>query len=161
MSEHLGSSTDEVFRWTGLGDDTNWLRKPVHTGLHMRNPGVRAGKHNDPAGRHLLTDLLNQGKPIAPGHADVTQKKVGTEAPRTPEAVVSRIAGFCGKAAPLKNHGQGIGYQLIIVNDQDLLQWGVHRCRSRYHFLLECISRARLEDDIINNPGWAHKKRME
>lgn len=94
---------------------------------------VGACQDKDAAGRHLKTDVMDQGQAVPPRHADIAQKEVRAKMSSESQTVICRIAGNGLKSASFEDDAQCIGNDLIVIYYQNPSRRGGHSLRSQFH----------------------------
>jgi hypothetical protein len=116
-----GGLAQQLRRLAWFGE--NAYRPGKLTGLltHILQVGVEAGENKDAAAWQLERHVLDQIETIAPRHRHVAKQKMGSKGSRTDQGLIRGVNGLGFKPILAKDKGQGIGYQTIIVNDQNSL----------------------------------------
>jgi hypothetical protein len=112
---------EEFGRLAGLGEDAD--RAGEFGGLlaDTLEVGVEAGEDDDAACGELAVDVGDEGETVAARHGDIAEQEVGFELAAGGEGFIGRIGCGSCEAALLEDEGQCVGYETIIIDDENSL----------------------------------------
>jgi hypothetical protein len=105
----------------GLGQDADRTAKLDGLFAHTFEVGVKAGKDEDAAAWQLPRHVVDQVEAVASGHGDVAEQEMGAKRSGADQGIVRGINRLCFKAALFEDERECVGYETVIINDQDSL----------------------------------------
>jgi hypothetical protein len=82
-----------------------------------RVAGVR-GEHEELAVRHHVVECLGELEAALLGHGDVAEEEGGSKGSCAGQAISCRIDGFGFIAIGFEDELKGVGYKVVVVDDQ-------------------------------------------
>jgi hypothetical protein len=105
----------------GLGEDADRTAELDGLLAHTFEVGVKAGKDEDAAAWQLPRHVVDQVETVASGHGDVAEQEMGGKRSGADQGLVRGINSLRFKAALSEDERECVGYETVIVNDQDAL----------------------------------------
>jgi hypothetical protein len=122
-----GGFAKKLGRLARFGEDADTAREFAGLLAHALQVGVEAGQNQNPAAWKLARHVVDKGKSVALGHGDVAKQKIGGEDSSTEKSLLRRVDSFGFKAVLVEDKRKRVGYQMVIVNDQDSLHEALPR----------------------------------
>ncbi len=89
--------------------------------LHLDGVAGVGGEHEELAVRHFELNFFSELQACLFGHGDVAEKELGAVGAGPCEALGCGVNGFGVVTVDLKDESKGIGYQVVIIDDQNTL----------------------------------------
>jgi hypothetical protein len=117
LEEGLGF-VEEEFGAAGLAEEFERAAGAGDVLLHLDRVASVSGEHEELAVGHLEVECLGELQAVLLGHGDVAEEQAGSEGPGAGQAIGCRVDGFAFVAVGFEHKIQGIGYKVVVVDDQ-------------------------------------------
>lgn len=109
---------EEEFGAAGLAEELEGTAGAGDVLLDLDGVAGVGGEHEELAVGHLVVERFDELEAVLLGHGDVAEKEAGDEGPSAGQAIGCRVDGFAFVAVGLKDEIKGIGYKMIVVDDE-------------------------------------------
>jgi hypothetical protein len=105
----------------GFGENAEGAAELDGLLAHTFEVGVKAGKDEDVATWQLPRHVVDQVETVASGHGDVAEQEMGGKRSGADQSIIRGINCLRFKAALSEDERECVGYETVIINDQDPL----------------------------------------
>jgi hypothetical protein len=109
---------EEEFGAAGLGEELEGAAGARDVLLHLDRVAGVGGEHEEFAVGHDVVESLGELEAALAGHGDVAEEEAGSEGLCTRQAIGGRVDGFGLIAVNFEDELKGVGYKVVVVDDQ-------------------------------------------